>query len=346
MQRVGDPIDGYCNKCKRNVFMTVGATDGREIFATICRTCQTKQDYQPEVSNEVLQEQAMRKLARAAAKKRKMPMGRSPDVVSRGRRGENRAAFDASVLDRAIAERQSRLAGGEADRVVGRRMVDLAPRDFSSLESPRRDLLARAGSGREDGETGPAWATAAGAGDRTGGGDRPGDNDAEAAPAKADAPRQRPGAAYAGDLVGTGSASGAAGERASNGAAGEAPQQRLSEALRHRPSLHEGPLPAGRRRSGASALQMPMTLPKPKEEVLPPPSVDSNDTARWRQLTAKLGPRDGKVYASEKSYTIGEVLLHKRHGMGIVEEILHDTAMMVLFRDRREVIEMARADAR
>ncbi len=345
MIKVGDPIDGYCNKCKRNVFMTVGATDGREIFATICRTCQTKQDYLPEMSNEVLQEQAMRKLARAAAKKRKMPLGRSPDIVSRGRRGENRAAFDASVLDRAIAERQSRLAGGEPDRVASRRMVDLAPRDFTSLESSRREHPGRGGAGSEGAEAGPGWAQAAEGRERPGSEERPGEADAGAANGKANAPRQRPGAAFAGDLVGTGLAGGGASER-TDGGAGEAPQPRLSEALRHRPSLHEGPLPAGRRRSGASAFQMPITLPKQKQEVLPPPSVDSSDTARWRQLTAKLGPRDGKVYATEKSYGIGDVLLHKRHGMGIVEEILHDTAIMVLFRDRREVIEMARADSR
>ena len=89
-----------------------------------------------------------------------------------------------------------------------------------------------------------------------------------------------------------------------------------------------------------------MTLPTPKEEVLPPPASVSDVTSLWRAATAKLGPRDGKVYASERIYGVGDVLLHKRHGMGIVENVVHEQAIMVLFRDERRVIEMATPEAR
>ncbi len=60
----------------------------------------------------------------------------------------------------------------------------------------------------------------------------------------------------------------------------------------------------------------------------------------WRELTATLGPRDGIPYYPDRVYQKGEVMLHKRHGMGVVESVLHENACMVLFRSAREVVEM------
>ncbi len=281
MQKVGDPIDGYCQRCKRNVFMSVAATDGREIFATVCRTCDTKQDYRPEVSNEVLQEAAMKKLMRSAAKKRKVGTGRTPDIISRGRRVDDSGGFDRGAMDRAPASREP-AAGPTANLRRANEAMSRSMRPEGSVAVTRI-----------------AGAEAAGSEPRT-----------------------------------------------AEPAADAAPAPRLSEALRHRPSMNEGPVPAGRRRSGAAALQMPMTLPTPKEEVLPPPATVSDVTSTWRAATAKLGPRDGKVYTSDRTYGVGDVLLHKRHGMGIVESIVHEQAIMVLFRDDRRVIEMATPEPR
>lgn len=287
MQKVGDPIDGYCQRCKRNVFMSVAATDGREIFAAVCRTCDTKQDYRPEVSNEVLQEAAMKKLMRGAAKKRKVGTGRTPDIISRGRRVDESGGFDRAAVDRAAPSRGP-AAGPTANL---RRANEAMGRAMRSEGGPT--VVTRL----HPGESAPSEARSADA------------RGADAGPAAAPAPR-------------------------------------LSEALRHRPSMNEGPVPAGRRRSGAAALQIPMTLPTPKEEVLPPPAALSDVTSMWRAATAKLGPRDGKVYTSERTYGVGDVLLHKRHGMGIVESIVHEQAIMVLFRDDRRVIEMATPEPR
>ena len=39
-------------------------------------------------------------------------------------------------------------------------------------------------------------------------------------------------------------------------------------------------------------------------------------------------------------------MLHKRHGMGIVQSIVHENACMVLFRAGQQVIEMAKEPLR
>lgn len=239
MIKVGDPIDGYCKKCRRNVFMTIAATDGREIFSVACRTCQTTQEHKAEVSAETMREQAFKKLQRAATRRRKVSVSRGPEIVSRSRRNED-------------AE---------------------APAEAEALPPRARRVVGAAG------ET-PAEPRAA-------------------APV------------------------------------GAAPRRRISSV--------DAPTPS-RRRSGAASLPpMPTAMPQRKDEVLPPPAPVPEITAQWRERTANLGPRDGKVYYSDRTYDIGDVLLHKRFGMGIVESVIHEHAIMVLFRDGQQVIEMATA---
>jgi hypothetical protein len=70
-----------------------------------------------------------------------------------------------------------------------------------------------------------------------------------------------------------------------------------------------------------------------------PPAVSV--TARWTALTAKLGWRDGKPYQATRTYKAGDVVLHKEHGLGVVQQVVHETACVVLFRDRETVLEMA-----
>jgi urease gamma subunit len=68
--------------------------------------------------------------------------------------------------------------------------------------------------------------------------------------------------------------------------------------------------------------------------------------ARWVELTSKLSSRHGKPYYADRTYAAGDVLLHKRHGMGVIESVVHEEAIMVLFRDGTQVIEMAQAPTR
>jgi hypothetical protein len=63
-------------------------------------------------------------------------------------------------------------------------------------------------------------------------------------------------------------------------------------------------------------------------------------TDRWRVLTANLGWRDGKPYKASSLYKAGDVVLHKAHGLGVVQQVVHDNACLVLFRDSEAVMEM------
>lgn len=63
--------------------------------------------------------------------------------------------------------------------------------------------------------------------------------------------------------------------------------------------------------------------------------------SRWQRLTATLSARDGRPYNQARVYKPGDVLLHKGFGLGIVREVVHEQACMVLFRDQETVLPMA-----
>jgi len=186
MLKIGNEVGGWCPRCKLNVNMTIAATDGREIFTAMCRTCRNTHNYRPERSKDELKEEAWKKLNRMRKRKVIKPR-RAPEVVKKRRRA----------------------GGGDPEE---------APKPAAPAEPAFKDAAG--------GETGPA------------------------------------------------------------------------------------------------------------------------DRARWRELTEDLGPRDGRPYYSDRTYGIGDVMLHKRHGMGIVEQIIHEQACMVLFRTGGQVIEMNRASDR
>lgn len=73
-------------------------------------------------------------------------------------------------------------------------------------------------------------------------------------------------------------------------------------------------------------------------------SPGGNATERWRELTANLGWRDGKPYNSARVYKPGDVLLHKALGLGVVQQVVHEGACVVLFRDKEAVLEMGQPD--
>ena len=204
MRKVGDEIGGYCPRCRLNVNLNVAATDGREVFTATCRTCHNTSKFTPEKSSEVVQAEALKKLARM--RKRKEPR-RIPQVISR------------------------------------RKHVDGDPED-----------------GGEDG-----------------------------------AEPMRPATSVA--------------------SAGDLPKVKIGATW------------------GASRKSIDLA-------DATAPADDGDARLRWRKLTANLGPRDGSTYAPGRAYATGDVMLHKRHGMGIVESVLHENACMVLFREGGMVIEM------
>lgn len=55
-------------------------------------------------------------------------------------------------------------------------------------------------------------------------------------------------------------------------------------------------------------------------------------SARWRALTEGVTSRDGRPWREHGRYEAGEVVLHTRHGMGIVERVGDDGSVDVLFR--------------
>lgn len=79
-----------------------------------------------------------------------------------------------------------------------------------------------------------------------------------------------------------------------------------------------------------------------REEVKPqaPASASDSPLVRWQKLTATLSARDGRPYNPTRTYKSGDVLLHKQHGLGIAEQVLHEQAVMVLFRDLETVLQM------
>lgn len=70
------------------------------------------------------------------------------------------------------------------------------------------------------------------------------------------------------------------------------------------------------------------------------PQQENTAAARWQRITATLSARDGRPYNASRTYKLGDVLLHKTHGLGIVESVVHAQAAMVLFRDTQVVLEM------
>jgi hypothetical protein len=90
------------------------------------------------------------------------------------------------------------------------------------------------------------------------------------------------------------------------------------------------------RRGGAIEAPTPQELAQSATHA-----AAAGEQARWRELTKDLGFRDGKPYKIEKTYAVGDVMMHKRHGMGIVQSLLHDQACMVLFRTGEQPIEMS-----
>lgn len=63
-------------------------------------------------------------------------------------------------------------------------------------------------------------------------------------------------------------------------------------------------------------------------------------TQRWRAATENADSRFAKRYSVGSIYQEGDVLLHTDHGLGIVEKVLHETAILALFRKAEVPLQM------
>jgi hypothetical protein len=63
-------------------------------------------------------------------------------------------------------------------------------------------------------------------------------------------------------------------------------------------------------------------------------------TKRWRKATADVDARYARRYDKLGTYEMGDILIHKEHGLGIVTELVHENAFVALFRKVEIPLEM------
>lgn len=63
-------------------------------------------------------------------------------------------------------------------------------------------------------------------------------------------------------------------------------------------------------------------------------------TARWRQLTQGMRSAEGAIYNPRNTFQEGDALIHPQHGFGIVTQVIHENAVLVLFREVEVPLEM------
>jgi hypothetical protein len=71
-----------------------------------------------------------------------------------------------------------------------------------------------------------------------------------------------------------------------------------------------------------------------------PPKAAKDVTARWRRATEGVDARYAGKYSPQKNYEVDDLLIEKQHGLGIVTRILHENAVLVLFRKDELPLEM------
>jgi hypothetical protein len=70
------------------------------------------------------------------------------------------------------------------------------------------------------------------------------------------------------------------------------------------------------------------------------PSGGSDITQRWRKLTEDVNSTRAALYGPEKSFKLGDSLIHRQHGLGIVTQVLHENAFVAIFRNVEVPLEM------
>lgn len=76
------------------------------------------------------------------------------------------------------------------------------------------------------------------------------------------------------------------------------------------------------------------------EESRKAASYGSEVTERWRKVTEGIDSRQATKYDRHKGYKEGAVIIHTEHGLGVVQKVLHENAILVLFRKVEVPLEM------
>lgn len=92
------------------------------------------------------------------------------------------------------------------------------------------------------------------------------------------------------------------------------------------------PMPMSRSPEPEAQRIVAKTAPAPESASAPPASVDEGLFRRWDAATDRVDARYARPHRAHESYDVGEAILDKVHGMGIVEEVAEDGALNVLFK--------------
>jgi len=78
------------------------------------------------------------------------------------------------------------------------------------------------------------------------------------------------------------------------------------------------------------------------EPEKPSAAAPQDVTSRWRVATEDVDARYAPRHVPELSLEAGDLLLHAEHGLGIVSQVIHENAALVLFRKVEVPLEMNR----
>jgi len=78
----------------------------------------------------------------------------------------------------------------------------------------------------------------------------------------------------------------------------------------------------------------------PTETSRTAPAGGAEVTTRWRTATEDLDARYAPRYDRHASYEEGKALIHREHGLGVIQQVLHENAVLVLFRKVECPLEM------
>ena len=67
----------------------------------------------------------------------------------------------------------------------------------------------------------------------------------------------------------------------------------------------------------------------------------SDIMARWRKAARDADAR-APIYRETEVYEVGDAFIHNRHGLGVVQAVLHENAALVLFREVEVPMEMGK----
>jgi hypothetical protein len=106
--------------------------------------------------------------------------------------------------------------------------------------------------------------------------------------------------------------------------------------------------PAGRsRRKARPRIGMGTDQPEPaavvrrQRKLSPEELAQQQVQAKWDAATGESDSRHARPHREDEVYDVGELVLHKAFGMGVIEAAEPDGALRVLFRDGYQSLESA-----